>query len=397
MRDDDPVEVVDERLELNGAKNGRQMRRPTVGVLLSSLCAEGTPVLALDMAKVWQRKGVGLKVFTFQDTPADLASEFRYAGISVESLSIRQRGYSRFPSLAWHIFELCRRQRFDGILSFPFGWHSYIAWGAALAGVRVVVAHAGNYPPVGDSAGVRKLRATIAIGEMWHPRIACCSDHVRSGVAQHLGISLSRLHTVYNGIDFARFHSQAKQPWQSSRPLRIGMVARFETHKDQPTLMKTIRDLRSRGIDIQLDLVGDGTRRSEYELLAKQLRIDGAVRFLGVRRDIPDLLRQWDLFVFSVSPDEGLGLALIEALAIGVPVIASDVGACREVLDCPAHGMLGALFPVGDAGQLASTIMEFRNNPDPWRDRAARARLSVQSRFSVEAMSDGYLKLLDVT
>ena len=175
------------------------------------------------------------------------------------------------------------------------------------------------------------------------------------------------------------------------------MVARFETHKDQPTLMKTIRDLRSRGIDIHLDLVGDGTRRSEYELLAKQLRIDGAVRFLGVRRDIPDLLRQWDLFVFSVSPDEGLGLALIEALAIGVPVIASDVGACREVLDCPAHGMLGALFPVGDAGQLASTIMEFRNNPDPWRDRAARARLSVQSRFSVEAMSDGYLKLLDVT
>jgi glycosyltransferase involved in cell wall biosynthesis len=349
------------------------------------------------MAKVWQRKGVGLKVFTFQDTPADLASEFRDAGISVESLSIRQRGYSQFPSLAWHVFGLCRRNKFDAILSFPFGWHSYIAWGAALAGVRAVVAHAGNYPPVGDSAGVRKLRATVAIGEMWHPQVACCSDHVRGGVAEHLGISRSRLHTVYNGIDLAKFDFRAKPPGQTQKSLRIGMVARFEPHKDQPTLIKAVHDLRSRGIDIQLDLVGDGTRRSEYEFLARQLQIDDHVRFLGLRRDIPDLLHQWDLFVFSVSPDEGLGVALIEALATGVPVIASDVGACREVLDCPAHGMLGALFPVGGADQLANTILEFRNNPDPWWDRAARARLSVQSRFSVEAMSDGYLKLLGVT
>jgi glycosyltransferase involved in cell wall biosynthesis len=153
--------------------------------------------------------------------------------------------------------------------------------------------------------------------------------------------------------------------------------------------------LRQQGENVKLDLVGDGDLRSECESLAKQLGVHEHICFTGVRRDIPALLREWDAFVFSVLPDEGLGIALIEALAAGVPVIASDVGACREVLFSPKDGNLGELFPFGDAEALADAILRFKSNPEPWWNRARLAANSVRQRFSIETMANEYLRLLE--
>jgi glycosyltransferase involved in cell wall biosynthesis len=364
-----------------------------VAIFLSSLCAEGTPILALEMARAWQRKGVSFKVCTFQNFPAELAPEFMAAGIDVETLAMTFQGYRKFPDLVWRVFRYCRRNNIDAVLSFPFGWHSYVAWGAKLAGAGQVVAHAGNYPPVNNPGAIRRLRMTLAIGDIWRTKIACCSNHVRSGLSEHLRVPNSLLHTIYNGIDLHQFQ-ETKTARSLHEPIRVGMVARFEPHKDQPTLMRAVSLLRSRGIHVVVDLVGDGTRRAEYEELSRQLGIGNQVRFLGVRRDIPDLLREWDVFVFSVNPDEGLGIALIEALSSGVPVIASDVGACREVLTCAAHGKLGELFPHGDAEQLAKAITRFKDDPGRWWDRAKQASAFAQARFSIESMADAYLHLL---
>jgi glycosyltransferase involved in cell wall biosynthesis len=364
----------------------------SVGIILSSLCAEGTPILALGMARVWQRLGVDFKVCTFQDAPADLAGEFRDLGIEVESLSMTWNGYGKFPRLTGRVYEYCRRNRFDAILSFPFGWHSYVAWGAALAGIRRIVVHAGCYPPVGEALEMVKLRITVLIGEAWRPNIACCSNHVRTAVTKDLRVPARRLSTIYNGVNLSRFAVAQLAPLRLKGSLRLGMVARFD--RDQPTLIRALKILRSKGVDVQLDLVGYGPRQGEFEQLASDLGVLQSIQFLGMRRDIPDLLHQWDVFVFAVTPYEGLGVALIEALAAGVPVIASDVGACREVLTCPTYGMLGDLFPVGDAARLADAVLQFKANPDPWWDRAKRATASVQSRFSIEAMADQYLRLL---
>ncbi len=230
-----------------------------VAIFLSSFCAEGTPVLALEMSRAWQRKGVDFNVCTFQESPADLEDEFKAAEIGVETLAMTFRGYRKFPDLVWRVFKYCRRNNIDAVLSFPFGWHSYVAWGANLAGARRVVAHAGNYPPVNSPGAIRKLRVTLAIGDIWRTRIACCSDHVRKGLSEYLHVPESLLHTVYNGIDLRQFHDVPK-PHSLNEPIRIGMVARFEPHKDQPTLMRAASILRSRGIHILVDLVGDGSR-----------------------------------------------------------------------------------------------------------------------------------------
>jgi len=360
-------------------------------IVLYSLAAEGTPILALDMAKEWRRHGIDFRVCTFKDSPADLAEEFKQAGIEVESLGVRFAGYGKFPTLIWRIFKYCRRNRIDAVLSFPFGWHSYVAWGGKLAGAQKVVAHAGNYPPFNSQGSIRRLRATLALGRIWATHIACCSDHVRDGVERLLHVPGELLHTVYNGINLQSFTNELRVH-ALHKPLRLGMVARFD--RDQPTLIRAVSLLLQRGEEIHLDLVGDGGRRAEFESLAKELGVHKHIRFTGVRRDIPELLREWDVFVFSVMPDEGLGIALIEALASGVPVIASDVGACREVLFSSSDGNLGELFPFGDAVALADAILRFRSDPELWWNRARRASASVQARFSIESMADKYLRLL---
>jgi len=370
-----------------------QSGRHRVLILLSSLTAEGTPVLALDMAKAWQRRGIDFRVCTFQESPSDLAPEFKAAGIDVDTLSLAFRGYRKFPTLAWRVFQYCRRNQIDSVLSFPFGWHSYVAWGARLAGAQRVVAHAGNYPPNDNPGALKRLRTTLVIGGVWHSPIACCSNHVRDGLARHLQVRSDLLHTIYNGVDLGQFEFRGRAA-ALHEPLRLGMVARFEPHKDQPTLLRAVSQLRAAGVTVNVDLVGDGSRRAEFEALVKDLDLQDQVRFLGVRRDIPELLRQWDAFVFSVTPDEGLGIALIEALAAGLPVIASDVGACREVLTSATSETLGELFAFGDVDGLANAIFRLKADPTPWWDRSDKAIDSVRERFSMESMADKYLGLL---
>ena len=110
-----------------------------------------------------------------------------------------------------------------------------------------------------------------------------------------------------------------------------------------------------------------------------------------MRRDVPELVGQLDLFVFATTPDEGLGIALIEAMAVGVPVVASDVGACREVLD---DGALGLLVPPGDPVALADAIERVRDDPETAAARVERARRKAFEVFDAERMAAAYADVL---
>ena len=110
-----------------------------------------------------------------------------------------------------------------------------------------------------------------------------------------------------------------------------------------------------------------------------------------MRRDVPELVGELDLFVFATTADEGLGIALIEAMAAGVPVVASDVGACREVLD---DGALGLLVPPGDPLALADAIECVRSQPAAAAARAERARRKAFALFDAERMAATYAELL---
>jgi glycosyltransferase involved in cell wall biosynthesis len=157
------------------------------------------------------------------------------------------------------------------------------------------------------------------------------------------------------------------------------MVGRLDDGKDHETLFSAIGDLRGRNIPVRLKIAGDGARRDALEARAVMSGLQEKIDFLGPRSDIPELLAQADVFAFSVRPEEGLGIALVEAMAAGVPVVASDVGACREVLD---NGTCGLLVEPGNATALADGIERLL------RDRSLAGELARRARARVEAVYD---------
>ena len=160
-------------------------------VVLASLAAEGTPRLALELCRIWQRDGIQPVVALLRATPDDLAPEFDALGIERVCLHVGDRGYARYARLALALFRLARRHRADALLSMPFGWHAVMAYGARLAGVRRVAAHVGNWPTM-SGAALRKFRAQVQLGRPVTTKLVCCSGYVQAGVVARFGVSLER-------------------------------------------------------------------------------------------------------------------------------------------------------------------------------------------------------------
>lgn len=361
-------------------------------VVLTSLVAEGTPVMALDLVEEWRADGIHAHIATIQDSPADLLAEFQARGVPVHPMRISPRGLRRYSDLVHETNRIVRSVGATAVLSMPFGWHAFIAIGARLANVRTIVAHVGNFPPPRKDLAFRKFQALVQLGRPFTGTLACCSSYVRDGVVRHFGVSSGETAVVYNGCNVEDIRCRAAdarvRSGSRTRGLRIAMVARLEMHKDQPTLLRAIALLRD--LDAELWLIGDGSRRAELHSLAQSLGISSNVRFLGTRRDIPELLAQVDVFAFAATPDEGLGIALIEAMAAEVPIVASAVGACVETLN---GGTCGTLVPPKDPVALAEALRRIaRDGADPAIVRAAAVRAGAQ--FSRHAMASAYASLL---
>jgi glycosyltransferase involved in cell wall biosynthesis len=187
-------------------------------------------------------------------------------------------------------------------------------------------------------------------------------------------------HVVPLGIDVKRFTSGRPALDRSAgRPL-VGNVARLAEQKDHRTL------LAAAALVPEADFViaGDGELRGELELTA------GAnVRFLGTRSDVPDILASLDVFAFP-SLFEGLCLAVIEAQAAGVPVVATAVGGIKETV---VDGETGLLVPLRDPQALAAAIRRLLDHPDEATRLAAEARRRALERYSEEEMVSRTLAL----
>lgn len=361
-------------------------------VTLSSLCAEGTPVLALELCRHWKRQGLRPYVVVLSADRPELAAEFASAGIDVEYLNLGG-GRGRFVRMARQLAAVTKKTGAAALLSFPLGWHAFLGFGAKWGGARTVIAHVGNYPPHWTGSAFEKFRFQVQLGRAVTHRLVCCSDYVREGVVQHFGVPPEETCTVYNGCPVGAYseRAEAARAKAARDAFVVGMVARLEVHKDQTTLIRAAALLKQRGRPVTVWLVGEGSRRTEYETLIASFGLGEEVKLLGTRRDIPELLGQMSAFAFSAKRDEGFGVALVEAMAAGTPVIATDVGACREVLE---NGRDGKLIPAANAESLASAIETIRNDPDRAQATTAAARERA-SQFTLTRMADEYLRLLE--
>lgn len=217
--------------------------------------------------------------------------------------------------------------------------------------------------------------------------IICISDKAEQNLKQYLGEGMFRICTIYNGIDVDRF-ANAEPCCELVRAKKtrkaVVMVAGFRYQKDQDTLIRAIGMLPKD--EYELWLVGDGERRNVLTDLVSREELTDRVRFLGLRDDIPNILKAADIVVMS-SHFEGLSLSNLEGMASGKPFIASDVDGLHEIV-----AGNGLLFPHGDASALAALIRQLSDDA-ALRERVAEACQRKAAQYDIKVMASKYNKL----
>lgn len=213
------------------------------------------------------------------------------------------------------------------------------------------------------------------------------------------GVSPAKVVAIPAGVDLAEFRGRGagdriRSELGLSRPV-IGSVAMFRGSKGHDLLLEAFEHLRLTFPEARLLLVGDGIRRQWVESLARERGLVGSVTFTGFREDVPDLLSAMDCFVLASTRTEGVPQSLLQALAAGVPVVASAVGGIPEVIE---DGATGLLVPPGDSKALAEAIRAVLTDPQSARRRAEAGRALVSEKFSraraVERLTTLYRELI---
>jgi glycosyltransferase involved in cell wall biosynthesis len=320
--------------------------------ILRSPRAEGTVKLALDWLP---EQGLEQEVFVLYPKPAEMTEALRARAAWYGQGNGRSGSAAKCPWLLFKIWRVCIQRRPDFVICWANGLAPRVLVGAWLAGVPRLITHAGN-PPTWTVRG--KVHTMISTFATWMTggRMVCCSHYVSGQFARSPAAFTSVLRVVYNCAPVALIRDAAAlaRAQRKDRCPRLIMVATLESHKDHATLLKAMPAVIRAVPGVQLWLAGDGSQRDRLQSLSSSLGLTDAVTFLGSRRDVPALLGQSDVFVFSTTPEEGLGTVLIEALAAGLPVVASDVPACREAL---AGGRWGTLVSPADPGTLATALV----------------------------------------
>lgn len=349
--------------------------------MLYSLRAEGCPRLVLEMIRAdTGHPNSQRQVATISGDFKDLEPAFRELNVNLHTLGWRRHGYLRLARDTGRLLDFIRP---DGIICYTLGMHVPVSFAAWRRNIPTVV-HIGTAPPIAVPSVVRKIRLQLAVGNPFVRTYAACSDHVREAVIDIYRLPASRVVTVPNGVNL-EFFAGARRPRKpdARSSIVIGMVASLEISKDHETLLQAIALLKQRGCDVHLRLIGDGQLRGRLAERCRELDIAGRVQFLGSVSDVRAELSRLDVFAYSASDEEGLGIALVEALAAGVPCVASDVGATREVLE---NGRLGHLVPARDPARLAGALLQALTD--------APAPLASLARYDVRQTARAYRELL---
>jgi glycosyltransferase involved in cell wall biosynthesis len=227
-------------------------------------------------------------------------------------------------------------------------------------------------------------------------RVVGVGQAVCDALVRNEGIPPGRVGLVYNGIDLGRFanDSSLRAPVRrelglAAEDLVILQVARLDYLKDHATAVRTVRRVAQQRPDARLVLVGEGPEGPKIRELVGRASLTDRVLSLGLRHDVPRLLAAADL-VLLTSISEGIPLTLIEAMAAGLPVVATRVGGVGEVVE---DGKTGLLAPAGDDAGLARHLLRLAGAPGEAREMGRLGRARAAAFFSEGVMHDRYSEL----
>jgi glycosyltransferase involved in cell wall biosynthesis len=286
------------------------------------------------------------------------------------------------------LISLVRRHGIDVIHSHLFGSNVYCSLAGLITGTPVISTYHGRVD-VDSDAKLASLKGWIvAIGSR---AIVVVSEDLLTKLRTAISLPSEKVRVIANGIDLSRFQGAVRRSGDGS--FTIGALGNIRPAKGYEVLLRAVAILVERyGPRIQTLVAGQRDRGQLLESLLRlrsELGIESNIEFVGHVADVVPFLQNLDVFVMS-SWDEGLPVALLEAMASGVPVVATMAGGTRELI---TNGETGLLVPIGSSESLAQNVAQLLDSPGLRRDLADRARTLVAQRFSEQRMLKRYQEL----
>jgi glycosyltransferase involved in cell wall biosynthesis len=283
--------------------------------------------------------------------------------------------------------------------------HAMLRLGLYFLKARPDVVHCHNVTPTvvaGPGAALARIRSVVSTrhGSSSHRAqreqkfwlaARCChkviavSEAARQSFLEDKWAIPNKLVTIYNGA--ARPNTAASDDLPDNSGFVLISVGRLVKEKDYPSLLQAVAQARSTMRDLQLWIVGDGGERQKLEALISELHIQDCVRLPGMQQNVGFWLSRADVFVLS-SVFEGLPVALLESMAMGLPAIVTDVGGMPDVVRSCGSGLV---VPRSNPAALANAIVELASARQKMAAFGEGAQRCYKERFTIEQMAAGYL------
>ena len=292
-------------------------------------------------------------------------------------------------SAYYRLWKLLRKLKPDIVHTRNLGTIEYVV-PAMLAGVKCRV-HGEHGRDMSDIHGTNKKYIFLRrfYGKFIHNFITVSKD-LETWLMKIVSIRSKKVTQIYNGVNSERFSSKPVSS-QLEKKLVIGTVGRFQAEKDQATLIKAFDLLRKKYTekDIRLQLIGDGPDREKLETLVFELDVTSSVNFHGKSDDVPNLMKQLDIFVLP-SLGEGISNTILEAMSCGLPIIATNVGGNLELV---TESISGYLVPANDPQAMFESIQKYIDQPELISKHGKAARERIEKDFSMNAMVENYMRV----
>lgn len=355
---------------LNG---GRRLR---VCHLSLTLCTGGLERLLVDFARYHNPDQFELEFIALGETGPP-AEEIQKWGCPVIEYPLTAPGkLARINQLA-NFFSV---RKFDLLHTHNAYPHFYGSLAAYRAKIPAII-HTRHGRRFGNTLSERMQ---FALASRIANRVVPVSDDTGTRCKSIGWLPDHKITRIWNGIDVDRFVYTGP-----SDALTAITVSRLSPEKDLVTMLEAVRLVVNSVPNFQLQIVGDGPERKMLEQKTTTLQLEPHVQFLGERNDVPSLLSQAGFYVSS-SLTEGISLTLLEAMSVGLPIVATSVGGNPEIVQQPNTG---SLVPSADASKLAEAIIQMCQQKDCWQQMGQEARSRVEQHFNIQSMIKEYENL----
>lgn len=335
---------------------------------------------------------------------AQLLPEFERLGLRVECLD--PGGKSGYLRKAFRLWRFARTNRLSLIHTTNAEADKLGGLVGFLAGVPVVstlnaIAYDDDWFKRFSGLNIWKLRymkytRKLAL-RLFVKRYNAVSAAVKNSFVNSVGLSPDRIEVIYRGVDTRRFPKRSAKKFRPTGDRvfpRILTVGRLVGEKGHRFGIDAMRAIRRGHPNAELHIAGRGHMRASIEKQISELKLDDAVKLLGRRSDIPDLLSESDIFLFT-SFSEGCPNALLEAMAVGLPCVAAASDAVLEIMTDQANGLL---IPPGDADAISHAVLSLADDREKAIALGDAAADLIASRFTItrsaKALEDFYSRIL---